>query len=43
MLAQDVPETRVTAAMRLLQGLCDESFEVSGKDTKGGFSFTFGP
>jgi ATP-dependent Clp protease ATP-binding subunit ClpC len=42
-LAQDVPAARVTAAMRLLQGLCDESFEVTGKDSKGAFSFTFGP
>jgi ATP-dependent Clp protease ATP-binding subunit ClpA len=43
MLAQDVPEARWPAAARLLQGLCDEFFEVSGKDTKGAFSFTFGP
>ena len=42
-LAQDVPEARITAAMRLLQGLGGELFEVSGEDTYGAFRFTFGP
>jgi ATP-dependent Clp protease ATP-binding subunit ClpC len=42
-LAQGVPEARWTAAARLLQGLGEENFEVSGKDSKGAFSFAFGP
>ena len=42
-LLNRLPETRMGAAARLLQALCEERVEIAGSDSKGRFSFTFEP
>jgi ATP-dependent Clp protease ATP-binding subunit ClpC len=42
-LLRRLPESRLAAAARLLQALCEERVEIAGSDSQGRFSFTFEP
>jgi ATP-dependent Clp protease ATP-binding subunit ClpC len=39
----EISQTRLSAAARILGALCDERFEVFGNDSQGGFRFTSSP